>query len=96
MNALRAAAWSVFAADAAIVIVWLGVGLAGNTSVERDTTAGLALLAAIPLGLLFVALFFSSRKGGRIGLWICLALGSAPLFFLIEMVGEQHGLWPRM
>ena len=92
MGALRIVAWSIFGADAAIVLLCLGVGLQGATSVERDTTAGLALLGAVPLGVLFVALFFSSRKGSRIGLWICLALGAVPLILVADLIVEQNFL----
>jgi hypothetical protein len=72
--------------DAAIVLVWLALGLAASGSLERSMTAGLALLAALPLGVLFLILFFASRRGSRAGLWICLALGAAPPILLASMI----------
>jgi len=46
--------------------------------------------------VLFALVFFGARRNGQVRLWIGLILGVVPLFFVIEMIGEQHGLWPRM
>ena len=91
---LKIAAWVVFAADALVTLVLLGAGL---TSSERaDASMLFALIAAVPLAGLFALVFFGTRRNGWVRLWIALLLGGVPLFFVIEMIGEQHGLWPRM
>ena len=91
---LKTAAWVVFAADALIVLVWFGAGLASTD--RADPSLLFALIAAVPLGGLFALVFFGARRDGWVRLGIAVLLGGVPLFFVIEMIGEQHGLWPRM
>jgi hypothetical protein len=94
LRLLKIGAWAVFAGDALVMLVLLGAGLA---SIDRaDASMLFALIAAVPLGGLFALVFFGARRNGRVRLWFGLALGAVPLFFVIEMIGEQHGLWPRM
>jgi hypothetical protein len=91
---LKSAAWAVFAADALITLVWFA---AGTASADRaDPSILFAGIAALPLAGLFALVFFGARRNGLVRLWFGLVLGSVPLFFVIEMIGEQHGLWPRM
>jgi len=94
MRALRLAAWLAFAADAVVVVAWLAAGLfASKSALERDTTTGLGVVfGAIPLVMLFLILVPSSRRGSRVGLWICLALGLAPLILLLDLVAKQNFL----
>jgi len=94
LGLLKIAAWAVFAADTLITLVWLGAGLASTD--RADPSLLFALIAAVPLGGLFALVFFGARRNGRVRLWIGLLLGAVPIFFVIEMIGEQHGLWPRM
>jgi uncharacterized sodium:solute symporter family permease YidK len=91
---LKIAAWAVFAADALVTLVWFGAGLASSD--RADPSMVFALIAAVPLGGLFALVFFGARRNGWVRLWIAILLGGVPLFFVIEMIGEQHGLWPRM
>ena len=93
---LKIAAWAVFAGDLLVVLVFLGAGFAASSSLERSMTLIPAAIAALALAILFAIVFFSARRGSRVGLWFSLVLGGVPLVFLIEMIGEQHGLWPRM
>ena len=94
LRLLKIAAWVIFAADALVTLIWLGAGLA---STDRAAPSMLfALIAAIPLGGLFALVFFGARRNGYVRLWFGVVLGAVPLFFLIEIIGEQHGLWPRM
>jgi hypothetical protein len=86
MRLLKIAAWAVFAADALITLVWFGAG----------PSLLFALIAAVPLAGLFALVFFGARRDGWVRLSLAFALGAVPLFFVIEMIGEQHGLWPRM
>ena len=94
LRLLKIAAWTVFAADTLVTLVLLGAGMASSD--PADASALLALIAALPLGGLFALVFFGARRNGLVRLWFGLVLGGVPLFFLIEMIGEQHGLWPRM
>ena len=94
LRLLKIAAWTVFAADTLVTLVWLGAGVASSDPADPSTL--FALIATIPLGGLFALVFFGARNNGRVRLWFGLVLGGVPLFFLIEMIGEQHGLWPRM
>jgi hypothetical protein len=91
---LKVAAWAIFAADTLITMVWLVAGLASSDS--ADPSMVFALISMVPLGGLFVLVFFGARRNGWVRLWIAILLGGVPLFFVIEMIGEQHGLWPRM
>jgi hypothetical protein len=91
---LKIAAWVVFAADALVTVVWFGAGLASRD--RADPSMLFALIAAVPLAGLFALVFFGTRRNGWVRLWIGLLLGGVPLFFVIELIGEQHGLWPRM
>jgi hypothetical protein len=93
LRLLKIAAWVVFAGNLLVVIVFLGAGAAASSSLEREMTL---IPAAIALAVLFAITFFSARRGSRVGLWIGLVLGGVPLVLLVEMIGEQHGLWPRM
>jgi hypothetical protein len=94
LRLLKIAAWTVFAGDALVMLVLLGAGLASTD--RGDPSMLFALLAAVPLGGLFALVFFGARRNGRVRLWFGLVLGAVPLFFVIEMIGEQHSLWPRM
>ena len=94
LQLLKIAAWTVFAADVLVTLVVLGAGMASTDS--ADPSMLFALIAAVPLGGLFALVFFGARRNGRVRLWFGLVLGAVPLFFVIEMIGEQHGLWPRM
>jgi hypothetical protein len=96
LRLLKIAAWVVFAGDLLVVIVFLGAGAAASSSLEREMTLIPAAIAALALAVLFAITFFSARRGSRVGLWIGLVLGGVPLVLLVEMIGEQHGLWPRM
>jgi hypothetical protein len=91
---LKIAAWTVFAADALVTLIWFGAGLADSD--PADPSMLFALIAAVPLAGLFALVFFGARRNGRVRLGLGLALGAVPLFFVIELIGEQHGLWPRM
>jgi hypothetical protein len=94
MRALKLAAWLTFAADALVVAAWLSAGLfASQSALERDTTTGLGVVfGAIPLVMLLLILLLSSRRGSTVGLWICLALGLAPLILLLDLVAKQNFL----
>ena len=92
MAALIGGAWAVFAADALIVLVMTGSGLAADGTLERDMTLGLAGLAALPLALLLAILLFGTRRRSRVGLSICLALGAVPLILVLLLIAGQHGL----
>jgi hypothetical protein len=94
LGLLKVAAWTVFAADALITLVWFAAGVASTD--RADPSLLFALIAAVPLGGLFALVFFGARRNGQVRLSIGLILGAVPLFFVIEMIGEQHGLWPRM
>jgi hypothetical protein len=62
----------------------------------RRPVDALRAVAALPLGGLFALVFFGARRDGWGRLSLAVVLGGVPLFFVIKMVGEQHGLWPRM
>jgi hypothetical protein len=94
LRLLKIAAWAVFAGDLLVLLVMLGAGFASSD--QADPTALFGMIAAVPLGGLFALVFFGARRNGRVRLWFGLVLGAVPLFFVIEMIGEQHGLWPRM
>jgi len=94
MRLLKIAAWAVFAADALITLVWFGAGLASTD--RADPSLLFALIAAVPLAGLFALVFFGARRNGWVRWSLAFVLGAVPLFFVIEMIGEQHGLWPRM
>jgi hypothetical protein len=93
LRLLKLAAWTVFAADALITLVWFGAGLASTD--RADPSLLFALIAAVPLAGLFALVFFGARRNGLARFWFGLVLGAVPLFFVVEMIGEQHGLWPR-
>jgi hypothetical protein len=94
LRVLRGAAWAVFAGNALVTLVLVGSGLASSD--RADASIYLALLATVPLAGLLALVYFGSRANGPVRLWFGLLLGAIPLFFVIEMIGEQHGLWPRM
>jgi hypothetical protein len=94
LRLLKIVAWTVFAGDLLILLVMLGAGFASSD--RADPTALLGMIAAVPLSGLFALVFFGARRNGRVRLWFGVVLGAIPLFFVIEMIGEQHGLWPRM
>jgi hypothetical protein len=96
LGILKIAAWAVFAADALIVLLFFRAGIAASDPVGYATTLAFALIAALSLGGLFGIVFVSARNGSRVGLSAGLVLGGVPLALLAEMIGEQHGLWPRM
>jgi hypothetical protein len=89
-------AWTVFACDALLALVVVGAGLGSGDSVERDSTLALAAIGAAPFLALFAIIFFSARHGSRVGLWIGALIGAVPLALVVEVIGEQHGLWMRM
>jgi len=92
MRALGIAAWSVFIADAGLVMLIVGFGITATEAVERDTMLGLAALSGIPLAALFAILGLSTVYRKRLGLWICLALGALPLILLVILVVQQNFL----
>ena len=94
LRILKIAAWTVFAGDALVTLVWFGAGLASSD--PADPSVIFSLIAAVPLAGLFALVYFGARRNGPVRLWFALILGAVPLFFVIEMIGEQHGLWPRM
>ena len=96
LSLLKIAAWAVFAVNALVMLVVLVAGLATPRPHDADMTLVPAMLGAVPLAVLFALVFFGSRRDGRVRLWFGVVLGTVPLALLIEMIGEQHGLWPRM
>jgi hypothetical protein len=96
IRGLAALAWVIFGADALVALVWLGAGAVATNSLERDMTVLPALIATAALAGLFGIIYFSARRGSLIGLCIGVVMAAAPLYLLVEMIGEQHGLWPRM
>jgi hypothetical protein len=94
LRLLKIAAWAIFAGDMPVMLVMLGAGLASTD--RADATLLFALIAAVPFGGLFALVFFGARRNGWGRLSLAVVLGGVALFFVIEIVGEQHGLWPRM
>ena len=96
LRLLKICAWAIFGVNALLMLVVVIAGLATSSPHDADMTLVPVMLGAVPLAVLFALVFFGSRRDGRVRLWFGVVLGAIPLFLLIEMIGEQRGLWPRM
>jgi hypothetical protein len=92
VRGLAIAAWSVFIADAGLMLLIVVSGIVATDAAERDAMFGLSALAAVPLAALFAALGLSTVYRKRLGLWICLALGAAPLILWLIVAARQNFL----
>jgi hypothetical protein len=90
MRGLSIAAWTVFIADTVLVMMIAVFGIIASETVERDMMFALMMLAMLPLAALFAILGISTMYRSRVGLWICLALGAAPLILWFGMFAEQN------
>jgi hypothetical protein len=80
---LAIAAWVVFLIDAAGTS-WLAIGgLMSDDPLGRNIALGVATLFAVPLAVLLVVLAACTWWRSVIGLWICLALGFAPIILVL-------------
>ena len=96
LRLLKICAWAIFGVNALLMLVVVIAGLATSSPHDADMTLVPVMLGAVPLAVLFALVFFGSRRYGRVRLWFGVVLGAIPLFLLVEMIGEQHGLWPMM
>jgi hypothetical protein len=88
MRRLTYAAWALFIVDAAGIFA-IAIVAVNSDPADRDLLLGLAEVAALPLAALFAGLGLSTYYESRIGLWICLALGAAPLILWLGMMVAQ-------
>lgn len=86
---LTVAAWVVFLIDAAGVS-WLTFnGWLADDPLGRSIALGVATLFAIPLVVLLVVLALCSWRRSAVGLWICLALGFAPIILALINIARH-------
>jgi hypothetical protein len=77
------AAWVVFLIDSSGT-AWLAIGgWLADDPLGRDIALGVAALFAVPLAVLLVVLALCTWWRSAIGLWICLALGFAPIILVL-------------
>jgi hypothetical protein len=89
MRRLTLAAWALFIIDACGIFAITIVGANSADGQSRDLLLGLAEIAALPLAALFAILGLSTFYESRLGLWISLALGAAPLILWLGMMVAQ-------
>lgn len=80
---LTVAAWAVFLVDAAGIGLLALSGLSTTDQLGRSIALGVAGLIAVPLAVLLIALAASTWFRSRLVLWICLALGMAPIVWVL-------------
>ena len=80
---LTVAAWAVFVIDAVGVGLLALSGLSTSDQLGRSIALGVSELIAVPLAVLLIALAASTWFRTRLGLWICLALGLAPIIWVL-------------
>jgi len=61
----------------------------GGRSAQQIDRFEIAKFAAPPFAVLFAALAVSTWFRSRIGLWICLALGVAPIILVVSNIARH-------
>ena len=83
------AAWAVFLVDAAGT-AWLAIGgWLSDDPLGRNIALGVATIFAAPLAVLLVILALCTWWRSVIGLWICLALGGAPIILVLINIARH-------
>jgi hypothetical protein len=91
LRPLAVAAWVVFLIDAAGT-AWLAIGgWLSSDPLGRNIALGVATIFAVPLAVLLVALAICTWWRTVIGLWICLALGFAPIILVLTNMALHSG-----
>ena len=80
------AAWAVLGIYAMLEVLFVTLAIAAADSVESATMVAYAVVAALPLTIMFVVLLFSTMHRTRIGLWTCIAIGTVSLLALIALI----------
>lgn len=71
---------------------WLAIGgLMSDDPLGRNIALGVATIFAIPLAVLFVVLAACTWWRSVVGLWICLALGVAPIILVLSNIVLPSG-----
>jgi hypothetical protein len=86
---LVVAAWVVFLIDAAGA-AWLAIGgLMSDDPLGRNIAFAVATIFAVPLAVLLVVLALCTWWRTVVGMWICLALGSAPIILVLINIARH-------
>ena len=86
ITALIVAAWAVLVIYAAVIILFVGFGIAAKDSVESAFAFGYAMVLALPLCIMVPVLYIGTIRRNRVGPWICIVLGVVTLGLLILLL----------
>jgi hypothetical protein len=80
------AAWVVFGIYGLLDALFVVLAIIATDSVESATMVAYAVVAALPLAVMFVVLLFSMIRRNRVGPSICVVIGVISLVALVALI----------